>query len=57
MLERSSRSALDHVEHAVLQERPSARLSEREHTVQTALAFGFLLAVSGTSITVSLLLH
>lgn len=56
MPDRSSRRALDYVEHAVLQEHRSARLSEREHAVQTALAFGFLLAVSGASIAVSLLL-
>lgn len=57
MPDRSSRHALDQVEHASLHEHPSVLPSEREHAVQTALAFGFLLAVSGALIAVSLLLQ
>lgn len=47
----------DPVEHDLSQERPAGRLSEREHALQTALAFGFLLAVSGASMAVGFLLH
>lgn len=57
MPEQSFRRDLDPIEHAFLQKRSSGHMSEREHAVQTALAFGFLLAVSGALIAVGLLLH
>lgn len=47
----------DCIECVDLHERSSNRLSEREHAVQTVLAFGFMLAVFGASMAAACLLH
>lgn len=57
MPDQSFRCYAARIERAKLYERPRSRRSEREHAVQTSLAFGFMLAVSGASMAAACLLH
>jgi hypothetical protein len=54
--DRSFQYYRNHIEHAKLQRAPISRMSEREHAVQTALAFSSMLVIAGASIVMNWLL-
>ena len=57
MSDLSSRCRSGRIESVDLHERSFNRLSEREHAVQTVLAFGFMLVAFGASMAAACLLH